>query len=293
MRSIEFHDVRIPRENILLAEGKGLRVALSTLNTGRLTLPAACVGLAKRCLEISTRWAKEASAMGQADRRACRHREQTCRHGRGDICHGIDDFAHCRRWWIERNPTSGLNPPSARCSQANGLGKSPMTQCRFAVGVAMRPPVRWLNVANHPDPVERIVRDSRINTIFEGSSEIMRLFIAREAVDPALQDQRTHARSPIVPAAAQCCRPACREVLRTVVRFHVSSKSQRSEHSIADLRDMFAGARRHLVNSREDCSIRWSLTVPVWKSANFCWLVLWMSARSCSRCRRRSRAFRR
>ncbi|MEM7234335.1 MAG: acyl-CoA dehydrogenase family protein, partial [Planctomycetota bacterium] len=56
---IRFTDVKVPRENILAAEGKGLRLALTTLNTGRLTLPAACSGAGKRCLQIAREFSSE------------------------------------------------------------------------------------------------------------------------------------------------------------------------------------------------------------------------------------------
>ncbi|MGC3998653.1 MAG: acyl-CoA dehydrogenase family protein [Anaeromyxobacter sp.] len=183
---LRFTDVKVPAENLIGQEGRGLKIALTTLNAGRLSIPAAVVGGSKNALELVRKWSNARSQWGQEI-----GKHEAITHKLAEIAttvYAMESVSDLAQWMADRKGydirleaaaakewnttrTWHILDETMQIRGGRGYERETSAEARGEAGVG----------------VERWMRDCRINTIFEGSSEIMHLFMAREAVDKHLK----------------------------------------------------------------------------------------------------------
>jgi alkylation response protein AidB-like acyl-CoA dehydrogenase len=169
--SLLFEDCRVPQENLLGAEGDGLRIALSTLDEGRIGIAAQALGIAQGCLEESVAYAQQRHQFGRA----------------------IAEFEAIQ--WMLADMATEIDAARLLTYRAASLAEQGRTFTKeaamaklFASEAANRAAYKAIQIFGgygytKEFAVERFFRDARITTLYEGTSEIQRLVIARHLID--------------------------------------------------------------------------------------------------------------
>ena len=181
-----FHDVFVPREDVIGGEGKGLRIALTTLNTGRLSLPAFCLSATKYSLKIARQWSAERKQWGQPIGKHDPVAQKLA--WLAGTAFGLEAMLDVSsRLADDKRNDIRIEAALAKLygSELGWTAVDEMVQIRG--GRAYETADSLARRGEKPVPAEQMLRDMRINRIFEGSTEIMHLLIAREAVDEHLR----------------------------------------------------------------------------------------------------------
>ncbi|MBM2816731.1 MAG: Acyl-CoA dehydrogenase [Ignavibacteria bacterium] len=168
--SITFDNVKIPKENIIGVDGKGFLVAMKTLDAGRLGLGAAALGSAKELMEMSTRFAKERKQFGEpiANFQAV----QFMLADMAALIFTMESIIYRTATMYDQKAKTSRESAIVKLFCSEGLDKVADLAVQVHGGMGY----------SRELPIERYYRDSRINRIFEGTSEIQKLVIAHDVI---------------------------------------------------------------------------------------------------------------
>jgi hypothetical protein len=181
-----FTDAYVPRENVIGQEGSGLKIALTTLNTGRLALPAMCAGISKWATKIAREFASQrvqwGKPVGQHDEVAQRIAFIAA------TAFGLEAILDVTSRLADEKRNDVRIEAALAKLYASEMGWRVVDDLMQVCGGRGYETAGSLQARGlRGVPVEQALRDMRINRIFEGSSEIMHLLVAREALDQHLQ----------------------------------------------------------------------------------------------------------
>jgi acyl-CoA dehydrogenase family protein 9 len=172
--TVEFNNVQVPAANLLGVEGKGFKIAMAVLNNGRTGLGGGCVGAMKRCIEMSSRQAQERKQFGKSI---------------GDFYLVKEKIAQMTLDCFTTESVVGLVGAYIDSGVENYSMEAAVSKI-IATESLWRTANEALQIAGgngfmREYPYERLVRDCRINMIFEGTNEVLRLFVALSGMKDA------------------------------------------------------------------------------------------------------------
>jgi alkylation response protein AidB-like acyl-CoA dehydrogenase len=170
--TVAFQDVFVPPEALLGEEGQGFKIAVAVLNNGRSGLGGGCVGAMKRCIALATAHAQERKQFGQPIGSFGLIREKIVR--MNALCFASESMVQMVGQCIDENlPDYSVEAAASKVFATEALWTTSFEALQIAGG----------NGFMKEYPYELITRDSRINLIFEGTNEILRLFVGLKCLE--------------------------------------------------------------------------------------------------------------
>lgn len=174
-RGVHFEDVVVPKENVLLGEGAGFKIAMGAFDKTRPPVAAGAVGLASRALAEATKYALERKTFGRS---IAQH--QAVAFMLADMAIGVEAsrlLTYRSAWEIDQGRRNTYYASLAKCYAADIANKNATDAVQVFGG----------NGFNSEYPVEKLMRDAKIFQIYEGTAQIQRVIISRELLARASQ----------------------------------------------------------------------------------------------------------